>query len=149
MKTEILNALERFINQRPGLEPGNYISDWRDVEGRRAYYSDSRAITRDLNQARVLLRAVSWLDSITARHLIEACEGDRLRITATDDGVVSVDYCTGQYWPTEYRAAVCRVLSNALWEYWRQTECANLDASDIRHVARRELPRAIARRFFN
>lgn len=143
MKTEILNALERFINQRPGLEPGNYISDWRDVEGRRAYYSDSRAITRDLNQARELLRAVSWRDSITAQDLIEASKGDRLTITATDDGVVSVDYCTGQYWSVEYRAAVCRVLSNALWEYWRENGGHPLAA------ARRELPRAIVRRFFN
>jgi hypothetical protein len=149
MKTEILDALERFISQRPGLEPGNYINDWRDVEGSKAYYSDSRRITRDLHHARELLRAVSWRDSITAQDLIEASKGDRLTIKATDDGVVSVDYCTGQYWATEYRAAVARVLSNALWHYWRQTECANLDASDIRHVARRELPRAIARRFFN
>jgi hypothetical protein len=32
-----------------------------------------------------------------------------------------IDYCTGQYWPTEYRRAVCAVLASALWEYTRNT----------------------------
>lgn len=30
-----------------------------------------------------------------------------------------LDYCTGQYWSTEYRRAVCAVLARALWDYWR------------------------------
>lgn len=145
MKTEILNALKRFISQRPRLDPRDYISDWRDVYGRKAYYSDSRRITRDLHHARELLRAVSWRDSITAQDLIEASKGDRLTIKATDDGVVSIDYCTGQYWSVEYRAAVCRVLSNALWLYWRADQ--SVDAASL--TARRELSRAIVRRFFN
>jgi hypothetical protein len=32
---------------------------------------------------------------------------------------VSIGYCTGQYFPTEYRRAVCAVLASALWEYTR------------------------------
>jgi hypothetical protein len=33
--------------------------------------------------------------------------------------VWSLDYCTGQYWPTEYRRAACAVLASALWAYKR------------------------------
>jgi hypothetical protein len=29
----------------------------------------------------------------------------------------AVDYCTGQYFPTEYRKAVCAVLSQAIWNW--------------------------------
>lgn len=34
--------------------------------------------------------------------------------------VATVDYCTGQYFPTEYRRAVCAVLASALWDYTRE-----------------------------
>jgi hypothetical protein len=33
---------------------------------------------------------------------------------------VRLDYCTGQYFPTEYRKAACAVLSSALWGYVRE-----------------------------
>lgn len=33
---------------------------------------------------------------------------------------VGVGYCTGQYFPTEYRRAVCAVLASALWDYVRE-----------------------------
>lgn len=35
------------------------------------------------------------------------------------ESVWALDYCTGQYWPTEYRAAACAVLAAALWDYKR------------------------------
>lgn len=57
-----------------------------------------------------------------------------------------VDYCTGQYWPTEYRPAACRVLAAALWDYWRSS---GYDTSDkIRAMARRTLSRGVASRWF-
>jgi hypothetical protein len=31
-----------------------------------------------------------------------------------------IDYCTGQYFVTEYRRAACAVLASALWEYTRE-----------------------------
>jgi hypothetical protein len=58
-----------------------------------------------------------------------------------------VDYCTGQYFPTEYRRAVCSVLSSALWDYFRTNGADTGD--DIRRTARRELGRSIASRWFN
>lgn len=139
-KQTLIDALRRFAEQGPRLEFANY-GDYR------LYRQEARAITRDLHHARELLRAVELRDSITADDILKAATG-RL-IFAIDGDSVRVDYCTGQYFPTEFRPAVCRVLSSALWHYWRQTECANYDASDIRHVARRELSRAVARHYFN
>jgi hypothetical protein len=150
-KQAIIAALRTFINQRPGLEFGNY----GDV---RAYRSEMRGITKDLHHARELVRAVE-LSSITADDLLKASTGafsGRLtikceRIPAAppkfarvdwtcgcglnpkhptaihiDDclhkprDVATVDYCTGQYFPTEYRRAVCAVLASALWTYTRE-----------------------------
>ena len=39
---------------------------------------------------------------------------------------VRIDYCTGQYWPTEYRPAVCRLLSSVIWHWIRQ--CINVES---------------------
>ena len=148
MKTEILNTLAKFAAKRPQLEAANYISDYRDSEGRAAYRAEVRSITRDLHHARAIIRRVE-LSGITAAEIITASReafSGRLTITATDDGIVKIDYCVGQYFPTEYRKAVAAVCARALWNYWKTD--AN-DADRIRNTARRELPRAIARAYFN
>ena len=148
MKNQIITALYTFANKRPQLEPANYISDYRDAEGRAAYRAEARSITRDLQHARALLRRVE-LSGITAAEIIEASReafSGRLTITATDDGIVKIDYCAGQYFPTEYRKAVAAVCARALWNYWKTD--AN-DADRIRNTARREFSRAIARAYFN
>lgn len=171
----ILNALHKFASQRPGLEFGNY----GDLK---AYRAEMRSITKDLAHARTLLRAVELRESITAEQIIEAADhaySGRLSINVRDDGKVVIDYCTGQYWPTEYRRAVCAVLSAVLWAYWRD-ECMpqpvgkmtrtigqgpfrqqvetdayrlsdrTLTAGDwLRTTARREFGRGIASRWFN
>jgi hypothetical protein len=59
---------------------------------------------------------------------------------------VRVDYCTGQYFPTEYRAAACAVLATILWDYI-SPECKT--GNDIRKWARAEFGRGIASRWFN
>lgn len=117
----ILDALSAWIRQRPGLEYRNYASDWRDTEGRKAYFSELRRITRQLHDARELLAAVASRQSITADDLKRAFRAYSGRLTWTPDGNGggSLDYCTGQYWPTEYRAAACAVLASALWDYYR------------------------------
>jgi len=112
-KQAIIGALYTFIGQRPGLEFGNY----GDVPN---YRAEVRAIGRDLTQARQLLRYVDLRASITADDIIKASESaysGRLTITASDDGKVLIDYCTGQYFPTEYRKAACAVLSQAIWAW--------------------------------
>jgi hypothetical protein len=134
-RDNILHALAAFAAKRPGLEYGNYGDA-------KAYRAEMRSITRDLHHARALLTAVR-LSSISEAQLIEAFRGKRL----SWDGQ-RLDYCTGQYYPTEYRRAVCAVLASALWAYYRDDCCA--DTGDkIRLAARRALPRAIALRWFN
>ena len=148
MKQKIINALYTFANKRPGLDPRDYIRDYRDSEGRAAYRAEARSITRDLTHARALLRRVE-LSGISANELLEASKeafSGRLEITATDDGLVKVSYCVGQYFPTEYRKAVASVCARALWNYWRED---SKPADSIRQLARREFPRAIARAYFN
>ena len=148
MKQKIINALYTFANKRPGLDPRDYIRSYDDSNGRSSYYAEARNITRDLTHARALLRRVE-LSGISAKELLEASKeafSGRLEITATDDGLVKVSYCVGQYFPTEYRKAVASVCARALWNYWKTD--AN-DADRIRNTARRELPRAIARAYFN
>jgi hypothetical protein len=168
VKANLIAALHKFINQRPGLEFGNY----GDVK---TYRAEVRSIGKDLREARQLLRAVELRDTITADDIIKASQGaysGRLTITPVDGGGFRLDYCTGQYFPTEYRRAVCAVLSSALWDYWRD-HCMpkpfNLYGTDtkwyawkdgsapakpisagdyLRNTAKRELGRSLAARWF-
>jgi len=108
----IVGALTAFAEQRPGLEPGNSISHWSDGAGRKAYRSESRAITRDLHDARVMLGQVAWKTYTAAQweYALSTAFSGRLSWDGSN-----LEYCTGQYWPTEYRKAVCAVLSLLLW----------------------------------
>jgi hypothetical protein len=148
-RERILDALRAWVAQRPGLDPRNYIGDWRDTAGRAAYRAESRAITRDKHDALALLRAVEWRTGIDADML-----KDSLRESYSDrlswDGQ-RLDYCTGQYWPTEYRRAACAVLASALWKYTRDNMVAidgAIDGDTIRARLRREFGRSIAARWF-
>jgi hypothetical protein len=167
-KITLTRTLRAFIQQRPGLEFGNY----GDVT---AYRAEARSIGKDLQQARTLLRFVELRDSITAEMILEAARSaysGRLTIVPsydakTDSEVVNVDYCTGQYWPTEYRRAACSVLSSAIWAWYRDhcmpdgelvhnsetgetfKRYAGMRAGDyLRKQARNEFGRAIAARWF-
>lgn len=137
-KTAILSALRAFVRQRPGLEFANY----GDIQ---AYRAEVRSITQDLHHAEELIRAVE-LRSIDGDAIIRA-KTSRLSIDPTDKGV-QIDWCAGQYWPTEYRRGVAASLASALWNYWRD-ECGCDTGDKIRAEARRSLSRAVARRFFN
>jgi hypothetical protein len=146
-KENILKCLQHFVAQRPGLEFGNY----GDVS---AYRSELRSITKARHHAETLINTVAWRDSITADHILAASKSaysGRLTIVRTDTGGFRIDYCTGQYFPTEYRNAVCAVLSAVLWDYWRDGNPYGTKpgAGDyIRDVARKELGRSIAQVWF-
>ena len=122
-KQAILDALNRFVNQRSGMDPRNY-GDWK------SYRQESRSVTKDLHNYRTLRGAVGWRDSITADDLKAAFRAYSGRLTVKDisakydDGSIywafSLDYCTGQYFPTEYRKAACAVLASALWDCKRK-----------------------------
>lgn len=157
-KQTIIDVLNRWVSQRPGLDYGNYGDPV-------AYRSEVRSIGKDLQHARELINYVAWHDSITAQMILDAATSGRLSIVVKGDKV-SIDYCIGQYWPTEYRPAVCRLLSSVIW-YWmagnmpkgqlvHNSETGDtferydgLRAGDyLRRQASRELGTGIARRWF-
>ena len=149
-KNALIEALHDWINQRPGLEPTNYIRGWDDTAGRSTYRSESRSITKDLHDARYFLDYVAIRESISAERILDAARhsfSGRLSITPDGDGF-RVDYCTGQYWPTEYRKAAAAVLRGAIWNWLREGLQKTDDADTIRKAARREFPASIARRWF-
>jgi len=139
LKPQLIQALDAWIRQRPGLEFGNY-GDWT------AHRSELRSIGKDLQHARALLNYVAWHDSITAEMILSAAQSGRLSIKVEGDKV-RVDYCTGQYWPTEYRPAVCRLLSSVIWD-WMRANDPRRSGEMIRKTASRELGTSIARRWF-
>lgn len=176
-KSKLIEALHGWVRQRPGLEFCNY----GDLS---TYRSEMRSITKDRHHAEALLRYVELRDSITAEMILEASRrafSGRLTIEPVhvqnsgyyglEPEIVgySIQYCTGQYFPTEYRKAVCAVLSSAIWDWLRD----NMPPSDgmvtidiggkpleieshrgqtpgdyLRAAARRELGRPIASRWF-
>lgn len=140
-RDRILAALESFARQRPGLDYANYGDPV-------SYRAESRAITRDLHHVYTLLHRVQLAPSITSANLKDAFRAFSGRLTW--DGQ-RLDYCTGSYYPTEYRRAVCAVLASALWAYWRENAPEGLDRPGdyLREKARREFGRTIAGRWFN
>jgi hypothetical protein len=148
-KSEILQSLMAFASQRPGLDTSDYFSTWRDTDGRRAYAADARAIARDLHDVRELMAAVVMRESIGVDQLRQAFRAfsGRLTLTEAEKGV-ALDYCTGQYFPTEYRKAVCAVLAAALWDFWRECAPENAKGDYIRKQARDNLGRGLAARWF-
>ena len=192
-KQAICDALRVRINQRPGLEPGKYIRHGMDTEGRKAYFSESRRIQRQRRDALTLLRAVELRDSISGDDLEAAfprafsgrltctvapyqysaadCPGNPCSTDCDHAGApwaAALDYCTGQYWPTEYRAAAAAVLASALWD-WMRDKCMpkgtlhhnsetgetlerynGLRAGDwLRRAFRREFGRTMQERYFD
>jgi len=146
-KALILTALQRWISQRPGLDFGNY----GDLAN---YLREMRSIQKDLSHARQLLRAVE-LSSITGDELLAAFSAYSGRMK-WENG--KLDYCTGQYWPTEYRRVVCAIAARALWDHKRK-HCmpepengafTGLSAGEwLRRSFRREYGRGIAARWFD
>lgn len=121
-KTLILEALRAFVAQRPGFDTGNY--------DRAGYRADSRKVTQQRHDFDRLVRSVETLDEITADDLIaafpRAFSGRLTLMVRTMRGTdivprYELDYCTGQYWCTEYRAAACAVLASALWACQRNS----------------------------
>lgn len=172
LKTQICDALAAFIRQRPGLD----FADYGDVK---VYRSEARSIARDKRDAETLLQAVRWRDSITSAMLEGAAKSafsgrlslvivpgtqERAKLLALGKTTVRIDYCTGQYWPTEYRKAVAAVCARALWECMRDNmpqadgtadhdgdgAYDGMSAGDwLRRNARREFGSKLQRRWFN
>jgi hypothetical protein len=142
-RSELLQLIAAHVNGRPGFEPGNYAT-YADLR------RDQREATQQRSDAHAMLAAIGWRDSIDADTIRKALQSGG-RLTLDDDGRLS--YCTGQYYPTEFRAGACRVLAAMLWDYWRDNYYSQHGnhggaAQYVRDVARRELGRGVASRWF-
>lgn len=135
---EITNALRAFIHQRPGFDPADYAG------APAAYRADYRKCLRDRDDALAMLAYVERASDSEnmERHLRHALSSGRL--VMLDDG--TLDYTTGQYWPTEYRNAAARVLARALFWYLFHTDTKGGHAA--RRIACNALGRGIAKRWF-
>jgi hypothetical protein len=136
--SQLISALIKFTNQKPGMDAREYGS-WKE------YRQWARRITRDRHDALVLLTAVAERPAAIGylRHYLET-SGDRL--TLIDN---KINYCVGQYFPTEYRPAVARACASALWAYWRDdVHGGTLEADDVRDSARRTFRSKSIRSYF-
>jgi hypothetical protein len=137
-KEQLITELYAFAAQRPGLEPGNYVT-WQD------YRSEARSITAALTEARKMIRQVDLRPSITVEHLIDAFRGSRLTLLDGANGP-SLDYTTGQYYPVEFRPAVSRVCARALWA-WAADGAP--DGASVRAICRREFGSRLTNKYFS
>lgn len=147
LKSNIIKALRLFAAQRSGLEYGNYGDA-------KFYNAEKRQITRDLADAKQLIREVE-LSAMTAGQLIEGFSAYSGRLSVTADGEsVRLDYTAGQYFPTEYRKAVCAVCASALWDHYREAYALSARPGEspgdaIRRAFRETLGKRLADRWFS
>lgn len=159
-KQAIINALRAFLATRPGFDPGNY----GDAA---SYRADVRRATRQRHDAERFLRDIELRDSITADDILREARGGRVSITVNDAAHWQVHYTAGQYYCTEYRGAVARLLASVLWAWKRdkampatlpgcggyaiyQFKPTQESAGDwLRASFRREYGRDLASRYFN
>jgi hypothetical protein len=140
----VFTALEKWINQRPGLEYGNYGAMAPYRAELRSIANDKKSALKALEEARgldpqkpeLLADAFSafsgrleWktatfnashercasCDVIPLAVHLKTCTGGDHRIAG------HLEYTTGQYWPTEYRKAAASVLERYIAS-WRQAE---------------------------
>lgn len=114
-KQAIIDALRTFTCQRPGFELCNYAS-------MTDYRADYRKALRDRDIALRLLRDIELSSSITANDILQEARSGRLTIEPRGADLYRIGYCTGQYFPVEYRAAVARLCASVLWT-WKRERC--------------------------
>lgn len=121
---QAIGKLVEFAAQNPGLEFGNY-GEWG------AYNSERQSITRDWKNFVKALQAASDA-GVTDKDVIEVAprafsgrlEWKQAHRSIDANGSTFPkdshwDYCTGQYFPTEYRKAATVVLEYATREHLR------------------------------
>lgn len=124
-----LVALVNLACEKPGFDPHNYVSPGDRGEtyrrGVAAYRSDARRAAKGLRDVTLAVRE-AFLAGVTNEDLQEVTRGGRVDLEYRDmDRHLStvpffpkrlgwsVHYTAGQYYPTEYRAAIARVIRDA------------------------------------
>lgn len=129
-------ALRAFILQRPRFEPANYGGCAS------AYRADYARCLADRNDALALL---AYVERASNPERVAGCFAEALRSSRLEwnESAQAFDYCTGQYFPTEYRSAACRLLVTVL-----RTYCNILNHADMLQSARNAFGKRLARRWF-
>ena len=131
---ELKAALRAFVAQRPGF-------DYRNYGTVSAYRADQKRAMRDKADALALISA--FPDNADPRFLVDALtSGHRLSLEGG-----KLEYITGQYYCTEYRAAVCRAVSDALHAHLYSHEKQSLQT--VRQRMARIVGRGCANRWFS
>ena len=107
---ELKAALRAFVAQRPGF-------DYRNYNTASAYRADQKRAMNDKADALALINA--FPDEAARGFLTDALRsGNRLSLEGG-----KLEYITGQYYCTEYRASVGRAVSDALRALsWAQSQ---------------------------
>ena len=109
-----VRAVIAYAAQSPRLEWCNYATS-NHAESVRVYRSEAARITRQLHDVEKAARGAMFahvVDDVVAAS--KSAYSGRMEVSRSADGGFDVDYCTGQYWPTEYRrAAECVLLEAA------------------------------------
>ena len=145
-KETMINLLMNWINKNPGLDPRDY-GDWKN------YRQEARRITNQLNDARIMLVSIrtSGMKKETLYNAFFESFSGRLTIGKNKSGEWELSYCTGQYFPTEYRASACAVMAGALWNYFREDIPAEIEHKGdyLRQQFKRIFGKALAERWLN
>lgn len=94
-----------------------------------------------------MLRIMRSIDDTVVIKASKSAFSGRLTITKSDTGYAS-GYCTGQYWPTEYRNAACAVLAQSIVMHWRELQ-PELKWADIKRKAKQFFGIGIQKRWFS
>tara|TARA_R110000868_G_scaffold43655_5_gene146636 strand:+ start:1127 stop:1540 length:414 start_codon:yes stop_codon:yes gene_type:complete len=134
-KENILDLVSAYLEARPGFDWHNYYGAPASI-----YRADYAVALRGLHDGRALLRACA-LSSVSAATLVEALT-DARRLTLTADGL---EFTACQYPPTEYRAAACRALADALYRHYLPDAA---DRAGVLRVLRNVLGARLVKRWF-
>jgi hypothetical protein len=142
MKT--VELLQSFVNQKPGLEFENYGSV-------SSYRSEMREITNDRKDFYELLNVCLMTIENFDEKLSNQLTNNSGRLTLKDD---QLEYCVGQYFPTEYRPAANRMLANLIWDNTRELYADQLnDKMTLRQFINKkyktQLSRRVLKNYFN
>lgn len=135
----ITDQLINFVNQRPGLEFANY-GDYK------IFRKESREITNDLKDFHELLGlAFRFIGPDKLEyHLNDYLNHTGGRILLKEGKLI---YHTGQYFPTEYRPAACRVIANIIWYIVRATD-ETATGNEIRAFLKRKVSRRVYNNYY-
>jgi hypothetical protein len=144
-KQQLLSLINHLAYEPAGLDPRNYGGD--NTEG---FREDKSRIALQLSDFKKIFIAVNNRDGLTEDHILFALDHSFSGRLSYEEKSKSLTYCTGQYYPTEYRAACCAVLASALWSYMRDLMPADTDNKGqwLRDYFKKELGRGVGTRWF-